>query len=88
MLKCQDFTPRRLEAGSLFHREHYQSLDDALEAANSFLAEHKIKPLHVETVVLPNLWRPHEDGTHDASLYAGETVNNWNQFIRVWWWES
>ena len=40
----------------------------------------------LETVVLPNIWHPYEEGTSDPSLRAsGEMSSTWHQFLRCWY---
>ncbi len=47
--------------------------------------KNQVKLLNLETVVLPNTWSPHEEGSNDSSLgTAGEFPSLWHQFVRVW----
>jgi hypothetical protein len=40
----------------------------------------------LETVVLPNIWHPYEEGSSDPSLRAsGEMSTSWHQFLRCWY---
>ena len=42
--------------------------------------------LNVETVVLPNIWSPYEEGSADVALgTSGEMPSHWHQFIRCWY---
>ena len=86
MIAYQDFVPRLLEpAGFLTPAEH-DSFDSALDAANEWISTHSIRVINIETVVLPNIWSRHEEGSTDTSLgTSGESPSQWYQFIRVWY---
>lgn len=87
-LKFRDFVPRQLRAPGVFSGGEYESLDEALAAANKWLAESNVKLVSIETVVLPNIWSRYEQGTADASLgISGEDPSHWHQFIRCWYTE-
>ena len=89
MIAYKEFLPRQLRAPRLSFdlgdmRGEYEHFDAAVAAANAWLAESGVKILNVETVVLPNVWSPYEEGPDDAALAAGEAPV-WNQFLRVWY---
>lgn len=81
----KDFAPRMVAARTLLRAEEFQNLDDALAAANAWIDAEAPDVIHVETVVLPNIWRSVEEGTADASLSATGNISTWHQFIRVWY---
>jgi hypothetical protein len=86
MLAYEDFIPQQTSGPGFFTSAQYESFDEALKAANSFVAGRDLKVLNVETVVLPNVWEKSEDGTTDASIITwGEMTSTWHQFIRVWY---
>ncbi len=91
MLKYKDFVPKRIpgQAGGFFSAatpERHESFDKALDEANAWISNNEINILNVETVVLPNIWAEHEEGTEDGSLYTSGTSHR-HQFIRCWFTE-
>lgn len=87
MIRYRDFAPRRTPGG-LLHADRYESFDAAVAAANAWISESKANVISLETVVLPNIWSKDEEGTTDASVeteQAMTAVNEWNQFLRVWY---
>ena len=89
MIAYRDFLPRQLKAPRLsfdlgdMHGE-YEHFDAAVAAANKWIADSDVRIINVETVALPNVWSPYEEGSDDAALAAGEAAI-WNQFLRVWY---
>jgi hypothetical protein len=63
MIAYRDFAPGQVSAPALMKPATYESLDQALAAANAWIRSNAIEVLSVETVVLPNLWTPHSEGT-------------------------
>jgi hypothetical protein len=85
MILFRDFVPEQTSSGGLFQMPQYASLADSLKEANEWIDELQIDVINVETVVLPNLHSPHEEGSRDPGIRAsGEMSSMWNQFIRVW----
>ncbi len=86
MLRFKDFVPKMLSSPRLFKAGDYESFEAALEAVNSWIEEQQIKVVHIETVVLPNIWSKWEEGTTDVALgTSGEMPSHWHQFIRCWY---
>lgn len=90
MYTYQDFIPKRIPAskGGLFRSstpEGHQSFRDAVEEANAWVVAQGVEVVNIETVVLPNIWEEHEQGTEDGSLYTGTSASYWHQFVRVWY---
>ena len=89
LLKCEDFVPRQVGKPSPWTgRGAYQSFTQALQAANAWIIAHPlIDVINVETVVLPSLHAPKEEGSQDPELMAstGGMPQAWHQFIRVWY---
>jgi len=81
----KDFAPKMTSARTLLKAEQFQNFDDAVAAANAWIAEAQPEVMNVETVVLPNIWRSVEEGTADASLNAAGNISTWHQFVRVWY---
>jgi hypothetical protein len=86
MIRFKDFVPRMLAEPGLFKAGEYQSIDEALAAANDWIKENEINVSNVETVVLPNIWSRWEEGSTDTSLgTSGDSPSRWHQIIRVWY---
>ena len=86
MLCFRDFVPREIKAPGLFVVGDHENFEQAVEAANHWLATHRVRLVNLETVVLPNIWSRWEDGTHDADLNtSGTNPARWHQFLRVWY---
>lgn len=89
MIRFKDFVPRVVRMGSLFRKEQLEALAAAQEEMNAWLAERDVEVVSVETVALPNIHRPEEEGPEDTSLYtSADTPVYWYQFIRVWYKDS
>lgn len=88
-LAYRDFVPKRVahSTGWFWNKDvFYESLDEALEAVNRWMAEANVRIVNVETVVLPNIWEDYEEGSTDAALRtSGESTSYWHQFVRVWY---
>ena len=87
MLKYKDFVPKQISAPGFFEPGQHESFDDAVLAANQWLADNDIKLISLETVVLPNIWSKWEEGSTDASIGTGDSPNRWHQFLRCWFQE-
>ncbi len=86
MIAYQDFVPKKLAEDVLQRGIHYETFDEAVKAANEWIQQQSVKVLHVETVVLPNIWRPSEQGTRDGAIRIFENeMAYWHQFVRVWY---
>jgi len=86
MLKYKDFVPKQIASPGVFAEGEHETFDDAVEAANRWLANHDVKLVNLETVVLPNIWSKWEDGSKDASIGTGnDLVSRWHQFLRCWY---
>ncbi len=89
MLKYKDFVPKEISAPGFLKVGEYETFDEAVAAANQWLAETKgIKLIKLETVVLPNIHSRWEDGSADASIgISGDSPSHWHQFLRCWYQE-
>ncbi len=84
MIKFHDFAPVLLESGFLSGNK-YETLREALDKANQWIASKGVDVINVETVVLPNL-NSGGLGTSEVELTAsGKFQSTWHQFIRVWY---
>ena len=85
MIHFQDFVPKMLSSPGIFKPGEYESFDAALMAANQWIQASGIDVMHIETVVLPNIWSRWEEGSKDVAIgSSGDMVSHWHQFIRVW----
>ncbi|MHC4118425.1 MAG: hypothetical protein ACYSWO_13070 [Planctomycetota bacterium] len=82
MIRFKDFAPQIKKKG--FFKTDFQTFEQALAAANEWVAGNRIDVINIETVVLPEMWR--EGGTTDTHLTtSAEMMSSWHQFIRVWY---
>jgi len=84
VIAYRDFAPQPIE-GRWYRGTSYETFDAAIAAANAWMAAERITPLHVETVVLPNLTASSESGTADGELATVSGWATWYQFVRVWY---
>lgn len=88
MLCYRDFAPRMLAEPGLFSAGEYETFDDAVHAANQWLADENVRLISIETVVLPNIFSRWEEGTKDGSLgTSGDSPSRWHQFLRCWYYD-
>ena len=86
MIGYRDFAPRQTSPPGLLARGEYDSFDAAVAAANQWIAQERAEVVSIETVVLPNIWSRHEEGTADPSVGTiGNVMSTWHQFVRVWY---
>ena len=86
MIAFQDFVPRQLQPAGFLTAAQYQPVDQTVQAANDWIRQYGVKVLNVETVVLPNVYDPGEEGTGDGDLrVSGDGRSDWYQLIRVWY---
>ncbi|MBN2313147.1 MAG: hypothetical protein JXM79_04415 [Sedimentisphaerales bacterium] len=82
MFHFKDFAPQ-IKNKSIF-KVDFQTFEEALAEANTWITQNQIDVVNIETVVLPEMWR--EDGTTDTNLTtSGDMMNSWYQFIRIWY---
>lgn len=88
LLKFKDFVPEQTGKNKWTGRGEYDSLADSLRAANQWMVSHpQIELINIETVVLPSLHSPKEEGSEDPELIisSNSSLQAWHQFIRVWY---
>ena len=86
MIQFRDFVPRMLSAPAFFKVGEYETFGEAVAAANHWIEEERIDLMHIETVVLPNIWSRYEEGSTDGSLgISGDSPSFWHQILRVWY---
>jgi len=86
MIEYKDFTPRMLGERRLIGEPEFESLQDAVKGCNQWISDSGVDVVNVETVVLPNVHHPFEEGSEDVNIrQADDDTTAWNQFIRVWY---
>lgn len=85
MFDYRDFHPDQLEPGGFFKVAKWEPFEAAMKRANEWVEEHEVEVINIETVVLPNIYSPGEEGSEDAKLHtSGEYGSGWYQVLRVW----
>lgn len=88
MLQFKDFVPRQLSPPGFFKPEEHEAFDAAVKEANAWLQENaeRVQLINLETIVLPNIHSPWEEGSTDASLgTSAESASRWHQVLRCWY---
>ena len=88
----KDFVPKRMAnagvvkfLGLSLPTDTFESFEDCVRAAGQWIETNKVDVISVETVVLPNIYAPHEEGPTDPALgVRGDFPAFWYQFVRVW----
>lgn len=90
-MQFKDFAPRFRQTNATFldlkiTSPEFESFDACVDAARAWIAENNVEVISIETVVLPNIYEPSEQGTTDADLETTDEVHtHWYQFVRVWY---
>lgn len=87
MIRYRDFAPHVIKRG-LLHSDDYETFDAAVAAANAWMSGTSIDLVNIETVVLPNISPDKSEGTTDGRVETEEamtSINEWYQFVRVWY---
>ena len=86
MIGFQDFAPRQTVPAGFLRPAQHEMLQEALAVANGWIAQNNVQVINVETVVLPNIYHPGEQGSTDPELrISGEMSSYWYQIVRVWY---
>jgi NAD(P)H-nitrite reductase large subunit len=86
MIQFNDFISQIKNKGGLFKSDELETMADVLDRVNSWQQDQQIDIINIETVVLPNIYKDREKGSAEMSIYQdGDSINYWNQFIRVWY---
>jgi len=89
MIAYRDFAPRQVTSAGLLKQATFESLDETLAAANTWIQANAVDVLNVETVIMPNNYSAKRHGTAEAEMITqSEFAIAWNQFIRVWYRQS
>lgn len=78
----RDFLPEVKVRGILSNE--YESLDETVARANAWLAQAKVAPLNVETVLQPGLARRGRSDENGIRT-SGESSSYWFQVVRIWY---
>jgi hypothetical protein len=86
MIKHTDFSPKVTKKGGLFSAEQVENFEEVMDDLNNWVQETNPDVISIETVVLPNIYDPDEEGSEDTRLGTGrENSSHWYQVIRVWY---
>ena len=86
MLRFKDFVPEQRDPPGFFARADYELFESTVNRASAWIEASHIEPIHVETVVLPNIHEAAETGSTDPDLRSsGEMSTYWHQIVRVWY---
>jgi hypothetical protein len=91
MIKIKDFVPKLEKRGSLFKPSKVQDFKLVIDEMNEWVSinDSKIDIFNIETVLLPNIHEPTEEGSEDTELWTGTaSSSSWHQLIRVWYKEK
>lgn len=85
-LKFRDFVPRQKESEPGTYVKDQENFQGAVRDFNRWVQKTKVNIVRVETVVLPNINKPGEDGSVDSSIKTpSEMSSTWHQFLRCWY---
>ena len=82
MITFKDFPPRVIEAPGLLKRGVFGDVRDTVRSVDAWLKDKGIRPLTIETVVLPEMELP---AGSSASRFDTTKDVTWFQVIRVWY---
>ena len=86
MIKNKDFTPKVTRKGGFFKATQIEDFKEIEDQMNAWVQESNPDIINIETVVLPNIYDPDEEGSEDTMLGTdGQNSSIWYQFIRVWY---
>jgi len=84
VIAYRDFVPQEVK-GKWYQGTTYETFEAAVAAANQWMADERVSPLHVETVVLPNMETPSEESSADGKLTILSGYASWHQLVRIWY---
>ena len=86
MIGFADFVPARIREGGFLASADFAPIQEAVDRANTWIAENNVQVFNVETVTLPNMLDSGETGPQDAHLHvSGGIHHEVYQFVRVWY---
>jgi len=57
MLMFRDFVPKQVRNAGMFGGGEFETFESAVAAAGEWLKAERIRPMQLETVVLPDIWQ-------------------------------
>lgn len=85
MINCKDFVPKK-EKGGLFKSGSIEDFEVVIKEMTEWVNSSNVDVINIETVLLPNIHDPDEEGSQDTELWTGgESSSRWYQLIRVWY---
>lgn len=86
MIKSIDFAPKITKKGGLFKSAQIEGFQEIVKDMNDWISANNAEVINVETVLLPNIYDPDEEGSEDTMLGTGGQSNvSWYQLIRLWY---
>jgi len=85
MIAFKDFLPRQIRKQGFIKPPQWETMEQAVAAANEWIREQEVAVVNVETVVVPDLYRKgaRTEGGGLSGVSNGPT--GWSQFVRVWY---
>ncbi len=85
MIAFKDLVPEQNSPPRLLSESDYEQFESVVRRANAWITESQVKIINIETVVLPNIHQPQEEGSTDPELRASGESNYWHQIVRIWY---
>ncbi|MCA9218200.1 MAG: hypothetical protein KDB27_34265 [Planctomycetales bacterium] len=86
MIAFKDFAPEETVAPGFLRSAEFERFESATLRASDWIEKNNVNVVNIETVVLPSIHEPHEEGSTDPQLRSsGEYSTYWYQIIRVWY---
>lgn len=87
MITFKDFVPEVVKGPNIWGIREMEALEETKKKMNYWIdSERNIKIISIETVVLPNIHHPKEEGSTDPELkIRNEEAGRWYQFFRIWY---
>ena len=82
MIAFKDFVPQQIRKQGFIKPPLWETVGQAVTAANEWIREQEVAVINVETIIAPGLYRKgaRTDGGGLSGVNAG-----WSQFVRVWY---
>mgnify|MGYP001801668930 CR=1 FL=1 len=87
MITFKDFVPEVTSGPNIFGKREMEALKETQIKMNEWLkTEPNLKVLSIETLLLPNIHNPSEEGSEDPELKIPyNQTGRWYQIFRVWY---
>ena len=81
-----DFIADVIDPGGFLKQPIHEPFDAAKEKMNEWIERNDVEIVNIETVVLPSLHSPHEEGSEDVAVHvSGGMIVVYSQFVRLWY---